>query len=100
MTNKPSVPSAVSQRFVSRDLPIPQPLATDPSAVTIRFVSRNTYRSLSRQPRLTNRHRLIFRLNTPFQAELIGCLSACSTARSTASSRSAFGGLDRLVMYV
>jgi hypothetical protein len=94
MTSRPSVPSAVSQRFVSRDLPFAQPLATVRSAVTIRSVSRDTYRSVSRQTRLSDRHRLIFRLNKPFQVEFLGWCSGSSTASIAASSAPLARGLE------
>jgi hypothetical protein len=98
--SRPSVPSAVSQRFVSRDHPLSQPLATVPSTVTIRFVSRETSRSLNRQPRLSSRHRLIFSLNTPSQVEFLGCCSACTSASTTASSAPLARGLESVGMYV
>jgi hypothetical protein len=100
MTSKATVPSTVSQRFVNRDLPLRQPLATvfsivaaDPSTV------KATVPSTVPQ-RLTNRHRLIFRLNTPFQAEFLGWLAAGSSGSTAASPSRRFAATGKAVMYV
>ena len=100
MTSKATVPSTVSQRFVNRDLPFRQPLATVPS--TVNAVPSTVIPTVPSTvgARLSDRRRLITRLNKPFQVEFLGRLAASSTARLAASSAPLARGLEAWGMYV
>jgi hypothetical protein len=97
MTSKATVPSTVNQRFVNRDLPFRQPLATVFSTVAAdQSTVKATVPSTVPQ-RLTNRHRLTLRLNKPFQVEFLGSSSACSTASTAASPSRRFAATNKAV---